>query len=128
MVSEIDFYFCSDTQPPGETQITFQDPQSDNSMIIPTVKQLTIARYITINCTVSSSGLFEWQWRQNGSVLLNNNRFSLFTADGTRTSILQITKLSVSDATEYACEVRRRRSGGKMTRSQTLSLPGIIFY
>ena len=125
MVSEIDF--CSNTQPPGETQITFQDPQSDNSIIIPTVEELTVARYITLNCTVSSSGLFEWKWSWNGSVLLNNNRFSLFTADGTRTSILEITKLSVSDATEYTCEVRRRRGREKMTRTRTLSLPGIFY-
>ena len=80
MVSEVDF--CSDTQPPGETQITFQDPHSDNSVIVPTVEELTIARYSTLNCTVSSSGLFEWQWRQseNGSMLSKNSRFSLFTA------------------------------------------------
>ena len=127
MVSEIDL--CSNTQPSGETQITFQHPQSDNSMIILTVEELTstVARYMTINCTVSSSGLFEWQWSRNGSMLLNNtiSRFSLFTADGTRTSILQITELRVSDAMEYTCEVRRRRSGEKMTRTWTLSLPGI---
>ena len=46
MVSEVDFY--SDAQQPGETQITFQDPQSDNSVIIPTVEQLTVTRNITL--------------------------------------------------------------------------------
>ena len=127
MVSEVDFYLCSVAQPPGETDVTFQDPQSDNSVVILTVEELIIARYITLNCTVSSSGLLEWQWSQNGSMLSNNSRFSLFTADGTRTSILQITELSVSDAMEYNCEVRRRRGGGKMTRTQTLSLPGILY-
>jgi hypothetical protein len=74
MVSEVDF--CSDSQPPGETQIIFQYPQSNNSIIVPTIYELTI------NCTVSSSGLFEWRWRQNGSMISNNGRFSLFTADG----------------------------------------------
>ena len=122
MVSEIDF--CSDTQPPGETQITFKHPQSDNLMIIPTV---TIARYITINCTVSSSGLFEWQWRQNETVLSNNIRFSLFTADGTRTSILRIAGLNVSDAANYTCEVTRRRGGESMRRTQILSFSGIVY-
>jgi hypothetical protein len=116
MVSEVDF--CSNAQPPGETQITFQYPQSDNSVTIPTIKELTL------NCTVSSSGLFEWQWRQNGSMISNNGWFSLFTADGTRTGILQITGLNVSDATDYTCEVRRRSGGGNVTRTQTLSLPG----
>ena len=122
MVSEIDF--CSSTQPP---EITFQDPQSDNSVIMPTVEELTLARHITLNCTVSSSGLFEWQWRQNETVLSNNIRFSLFTADGTRTSILRITGLNVSDAANYTREVRRRSSGGGgeyMPRTQILSFSG----
>ena len=127
MVSEVDF--CSNNQPPRETQITFQDPQSDNSVIMPTVEELTITKCITINCTVSSSGLFEWQWRQNETVLSNNIRFSLFTADGTRTSILQITELGVSDAANYVCEVRRRMSGGGgeyMARTQILSFSGMV--
>jgi hypothetical protein len=119
MVSEIDF--CDNVQPTGETQITFQHPQSDNSVIIPIVDELTL------NCTISSSGLFEWQWRQNGSVLSNNSRFSLFTADGTRTSILQITGLNVSDAADYTCEVRRRRGGGNVTRTQILSFSGTLY-
>ena len=124
MVSEIDF--CSNTQPP---EITFQDPQSDNSVIMPTVEELTVARHITLNCTVSSSGLFEWQWRQNETVLSNSIRFSLFTADGTRTSILRIAGLNVSDAANYVCEVRRRSSGGGgeyVARTQILSFSDII--
>ena len=56
IVSEVDF--CSDTQQLGETQITFQDPQS-----VLTVEELTVTRNITLNSTVSSSGLFEWRWR-----------------------------------------------------------------
>ena len=125
MVSEVDF--CDGTQPPGDTQITFQDPQSDNSVIIPTVGDFTVTKTTTINCTVSSSGLFEWQWRQNQSLISNTGKFSIFTADGTRTSILQLTGLSISDAAEYICEVRRRNEGGQyMPRTQTLSFPGTL--
>ena len=124
MVSEVDF--CNDASPRDETQITFQDPQSNNSVIIPTVEELTGTRNTTINCTVSSSGLFEWQWRQNGSVISNNGKFINFTADGTRTNILQITGLNVSDAAEYACEVRRRGDGDYMPRTQTLSFAGVL--
>ena len=126
MVSEVDF--CNDASPHDETQITFQDPQSNNSVIIPTVEELTGTRNTTINCTVSSSGLFEWQWKQNGSVISNNDRFNNFTADGTRTTILQITGLNVSDAAEYACEVRRRGGGEYMSRTQTLSFVGMFNY
>jgi hypothetical protein len=118
IVSEVDF--CSNTQPPGETQITFQHPQSDNSVIMPTTDELTI------NCTVSSSGLFEWQWTQNGSVISINDKFSLFTADGTRTGILQITGLNASDAATYTCVVRRRSGGGSVTRTQILSFSGML--
>ena len=125
MVSEVDF--CSDTQQPGETQITFQDPQS-NSVIISTVEQLIVTRNITLSCTVSSSGLFEWRWRKNGSLMSSNGKYMFFTADGTRTSILQLTGLSVSDAAEYTCEVRRKSRGGEyMSRIQTLSFPGNTF-
>ena len=121
MVSEVDF--CNDAQSSGETQITFQDPQLDNSVVRLATKEL--AKNTTLNCTVSTSGLFEWQWRQNGSMISSNGRFSLFTADGTRTSILQITGLIVSDAAEYTCEVRRRRVGGNyMSRTQILSFQG----
>ena len=123
MVSEVDF--CNDAPPCDETQITFQDPPSNNSVIIPTVEELTGTRN-TINCTVSSSGLFEWQWRQNGSVISNNGKFNNFTADGTRTSIFQITGLSVSDTAEYTCEVRRRGGGEYMPRTQILSFPGML--
>ena len=126
MVSEVDF--CNDAPPRDETQITFQDPQSNNSVIIPTVEELTGTRNTTIDCTVSSSGLFEWQWRQNKIVISNNGKFSIFTADGTRTTILQITGLSVSDAAEYACEVRRRGDGEYMPRTQTLSFTGMFNY
>ena len=58
MVSEVDF--CNDAPPRGKTQITFQDPQFNNSVIIPTIEELTGTRNTTINCTVSSSRLFEW--------------------------------------------------------------------
>ena len=123
MVSEVDF--CSDAQSSGETQITFQDPQSDNSVVRLATKELT--KNTTLRCTVSSSGLFEWQWTQNGNLISSNGRFSLFTADGTRTSILQITRLNVSDATEYTCEVRWRRGGGNyMSRTQTLSFQSML--
>ena len=123
MVSEVDF--CSDTQPPGEAQITFQDPQSVNSVIMLT-EELAVTGSVTLNCTVSSSGLFEWRWKQNGSVISNNGRFSIFTADGTRTNILQLTGLSVGDAAEYTCEVRRRGRGEYMLRTQILSFPGML--
>ena len=127
MVSEVDF--CNDPESPtssSKTQITFQDSLFDDSVIILTVEELKGTKNITMNCTVSTSGLFEWQWGRNGSMVSNSAKFSIFTADGTRTSILQITGLSVSDGAKYTCEVRRRSGGEYMTRTQTLSFPGMF--
>ena len=64
----------------------------------------------------------EWKYDAKQRQVL----ISIFTADGTRTSILQITGLSVSDAAEYTCEVRRRGGGEYIPRTQTLNLPGML--
>ena len=124
MVSEVDF--CADTQPPDTSvQIEFQDPQLDNAVIIPSFEDLMTMSTVLLNCTVSISGLFEWQWRQNGSVISNSAKLRVFTADGTRTSKLQLTQLNVSDAASYTCEVRREGSTtGYESRTQMLNFPG----
>ena len=60
-------------------------------------------------------------------MILSNGKFAIFTADGTRTSILKLTGLSINDAAEYICEVRRRSRGGEyMSMAQTLNFPGMF--
>ena len=126
MVSEVDF--CNGTPPAVSTfPIAFQPPQVDNSVVVPTVDDFIASNNFLLTCTVSVSGLFEWQWRQNETLISNNAKFQIFTADGTRTSKLQLTGLSVTDAASYTCGVRRKSSssgGTYVARIQTLSFPG----
>ena len=125
MVSEM--YFCTDSVPPASNvEIVFQTPQISNSEIVPTVEDVTSVRMLVLNCTVSSAGLYEWRWRQNNVLISNNADFHIFTADGTRTSKLQLTGLSVDDAASYTCEVQHVRSNGNtfVPRTQILSFPG----
>ena len=125
MISEVDF--CNGTPPAVSTSIAFQQPQMDNTMVVPTVEDFIASNNFLLTCTVSVSGLFEWQWHQNGTLISNNAKFQIFTADGTRTSKLQLTGLSVTDAASYTCGVRRQSSssGGMYVSSmQTLSFPG----
>ena len=125
MVNEVDF--CNGTPPAVSTSIAFQQPQMDNTVIVPTIEDFIASNNFLLTCTVSVSGLFEWQWHQNGTIISNDAKFHMFTADGTRTSKLQLTGLSVTDAASYTCGVRRQSSssGGMYVSSmQTLSFPG----
>ena len=126
LVSELDL--CTDTQPPvTRAEIDFQEPKVDFKDIIPTVEEFTANKNVTITCTVSISGVFRWQWMQNGTLISNNDKFHIFTADGSRTSKLQLTGLSVSDAASYSCGVRHRQSTSQTTYVQILqilSFPG----
>ena len=95
-------------------------------MIVPTVEDFITSNNFLLTCTVSVSGLFEWQWHQNGTLISNNAKFQIFTADGTRTSKFQLTGLSVTDAASYTCGVRRQSSssgGMYVPKIQMLSFP-----
>ena len=129
MVSEM--YFCTDSGPPASNvQIVFQTPQVSNSEIVPTVEDVTSVKMLVLNCTVSSAGLYVWRWRKNNGLISNNADFHVFTADGTRTSKLQLTGLNVDDAASYTCEVQHVRSNGNtfVPRTQTLSFPGMWLF
>ena len=58
-VSEVDF--CNGTPPAVSTSpIAFQQPQMDNTVIVPTVEDFIASNNFLLTCTVSVSGLFEW--------------------------------------------------------------------
>ena len=55
-------------------------------------------------CTVSSEGSFTWQWRKDGgNDLERGGKFSIQTADGTRTSVLTINDITFDDSAVYEC-------------------------
>ncbi len=62
---------------------------------------------ISISCTVDVSGSFEWVWSSNGDQLSTDNRYSVWVADATRTSVVEITGLRYSDAGNYTCTAQR---------------------
>ena len=57
---------------------------------------------VRLTCSVTNDAAFEWSWTgPNGAVISGNS--SVFVADLTRTSVLQISSLSLSDAGSYNC-------------------------
>ena len=121
MVSEVDF--CLDIQPPYSTnEIEFLNPSVDNASITFSVEGITTTTALVLNCTVSIPGSFEWRWTQNGNPDI---KFSTFTADGTRTSIAE---LSSYDSASYTCEVKHRTSTSYVSRTWLLSFPGMYSY
>ena len=118
MVSEVDL--CLDTQPPySTTEIEFLNPLVDNKIITYNIEDVMTTGAVVLNCTVSTPGSFEWQWTQNGSPEVN---FLTFTADGTRTSIAELT---FYDSGLYTCEVKHRNLTSYISRTWQLSFPGI---
>ena len=59
---------------------------------------------LTFICTVSSEGSFTWRWRKDGgNDLTRGGKFSILTADGTRTSVLTINDITFDDSAVYEC-------------------------
>ena len=53
-----------------------------------------------LTCSVTNEAAFEWSWTgPNGATISNN----VFVADLTRTGVLQISSLSLSDVGNYNC-------------------------
>ena len=76
--------------------------------IIFTQDQVTVVRHNAtdlvsserLTCSVTNEAAFEWSWTgPNGATISSN----VFVADLTRTGVLQITSLSLSDAGNYNC-------------------------
>ena len=98
---------CGDTQPtftPSEILVEFLSPATDELVpILPSAKVL-MGDPLTLTCTVSLEGSFEWRWRRGIVKLSTTNKTTILSADGTRTSKLFISDLTFEDAGIYACE------------------------
>ena len=57
MVSEVDF--CNGTPPAVSASIAFQQPQMDNTVVVPTVDDIIASNNFILTCIISESGLFE---------------------------------------------------------------------
>ena len=76
---------------------------------------------ISLSCTVVNSGSFEWVWEYKGSELPTvSGCYQVWTADATRTSILEISGLRYTDSGNYTCRVRQQ--GDTIQYSRTIQL------
>ena len=78
--------------------------------IIFTQDQVTVVHHnatdlvstVRLTCSVTNDAAFEWSWTgPNGAMISSSS--SVLVADLTRTGILQISSLSLSDAGSYNC-------------------------
>ncbi len=63
-----------------------------------------IPSIIYLSCTVINNGSFSITWTGPNGTRVDNAKTRIFTADTTRTSILRISQVSLSDNGTYSCE------------------------
>ena len=94
--------------------------------IIFTQDQVTVVRHNAtdlvsserLTCSVINEAVFEWSWTGPNGATTN-----VFVADLTRTGVLQISSLSLSDAGDYNCTAAFHTAGFPLTfRSQNSSI------
>ena len=119
-MNDIDWFFlseinlCSGT--PTATYLILQPNRVELSPTNPTSS-------VQLRCSVLPPGMFEWEWRQGGTVL-GGGRYQTSTTDETRTGILNITGLRSSDEGSYTCHVNRQGQSNTEQQNFTLVLPG----
>ena len=58
---------------------------------------------VELSCTVINEGSFTFSWMGPNGEISNTDRTQLFLADTSRTSILIISRLNLSDSGNYTC-------------------------
>ena len=53
-----------------------------------------------LSCTVANEGSFQWEWTLPPGITLSQ----MWVADGTRTSIVQLSQISSANAGDYTCQ------------------------
>ena len=52
-----------------------------------------------LSCTVANEGSFQWEWTPPSGIILSQ----MWVADETRTSIVQLSQISATNAGDYTC-------------------------
>ena len=89
------------------TPITFLQPPSMEPPVPPGPDIVVSAA--NLSCTVANEGSFQWQWTSPPGITLSQ----MWVADGTRTSIVQLSQISSANAGGYTC--RASFSGQSVT-------------
>ena len=77
--------------------ITFLQPPSMEPPVPPGPDNVVSAS--NLSCTVINEGCFHWQWTPPPGITISQ----MWVADGTRTSIVQISQISAANAGDYTC-------------------------
>ena len=88
--------------PPPQTPVLFTQNQVTE---VRGRNSTDLVSTVRLACSVTNDAAgFEWSWLgPNGTVISSSSRSTVFVEDLTRTSILQISSLSLSDAGNYKC-------------------------
>ena len=126
-VDNVDWFFLSEVNictgtptPPPLPAIQFQSPTDGERVGQYTPNDFTNS--VVLNCTVLVAGVFQWQWKRNNAILMTGGSYLITTADGTRTSRLNISQLRSTDAGNYTCEVRHQSQSSYQSRTVELVL------
>ena len=77
--------------------ITFLQSPSLEPLVPPGPDSVVSAA--NLSCTVANEGSFQWQWTLPPGITFTQ----MWLADGTRTSIVQISQISAANAGNYTC-------------------------
>ena len=78
---------------------------------------------IELSCTVANEGSFQFEWTFPPSV--SANQYHIRTVDATRSSIVQISQLSLDNGGDYVCQASYSSGEGESaSRTITLDLRG----
>ena len=114
--------FCTDLQPNLQPEVIFQMPPLNN--IQPDAEDLRRGSTELV-CTVSSEGLYTWQWERDNAIIVNKGDYRITIGDGSRTTKLTINSLDFNDAAEYECTGMTRRYANVMNSAvYVLEFPG----
>ena len=67
-----------------------------------TLGPVNVTATYTLSCSVANEGLYVWEWTLPSGV----TQHTALSADGTRTSFLELTQMSTQYEGEYTCAVR----------------------
>ena len=101
---------------------SFLIPEEHTTTIVPRTQFLSDTSLI-LTCNMSIQGSFEWRWRKESVDIEKSPTTTLFTADGTRTSILNISQVNFSIAGTYFCEAKPSGLNATYSRQFDIGFP-----